>query len=1154
MGTEAAFPRLDQKELPSLPFQAQKVSLPGWSAGSFSVSGTPAPSFPIAPLGKAFPTRRVIRKSLPRHPPQDLEAWVSLLELEPVLGPLITTAEQRLRVLNLLYQYKHLNRENLRDLPCTDLITHRVRIAPGTRPASAKSQKRWPTHTEWWLRKLVQDGIEGGVYELTEPANGRLSEWNARAVMVDKVDDPKPIDEPRMTFDYSRVTELLPGSHLELSSKVHDHLSNPRHGCLFSADLKHAYLTIPLHPDDRHYFAFTISGIGQIQPTRMQQGSQSAGFTMTELVYRAFGAIPAPLPEPSLLHSSDPEIPPPITFYMDDFFGGFKDFEDQFAFLRNHFFPRIEWARLLLSFRKLRLFAASIKALGVTHRIGGHVHILEERVAKIARWPVPSDQTEVRGFLGTVGITRRWVKNFAEIARPLSRLTSKNILWKWTQAEQLSFEILRIKCATRTSMYGIDLGLTIHIYTDASGFGAGCAITQFQPTSQADATTTQAESVSIRTASLEKTSRASIAVPQKASADSKQKLTADVEVPVLYDSFTLTPTQRKYPTYKRELCAIVTFCKKYDYLCKHPYHPAVIHTDHKPLTHFLGSDLHEGIYGHWADQLRRLNLSIQYIPGPRNKAADGLSRTLFDSPDCSETSAVNLVKQKLDTCGPQWIWKDGKDGYEAFLSSLSSTDRNELLDQGTIHGVPAFTAAPAADASPSWKEVFLSSQWFGDIYRFLLDQHEEPPSATFLRKAFNYRIRNEILWIHRHADTYLPCIPERKVLAVLTEAHDQSGHWAKTGTLARLRGQCYWPDQSQDVERYIAGCLECARHGPATRSQPLSPVVVTYPFQLMGMDFIGPFDITASGNRFILNLGCYMSRFSVPFACKTNNVEDVLWCLKLFFAMYRKPHAFYVDRGQHFDCDELREFLRGEGIAIDYSPSASHKSTGMIEVMNRILEDVVRKSNKEWDVSLADSGSSVNSRTISYLGVSPKGIVLGPLPETSAIVATLKAFPGRDIRTWASQLQESHKKEVQAYLIHRAETHDAVRAATLRQKEAMAARYNRGVTEAIHHIGDLVMLYQESTRKLEPRWRGPFRISKYGGTHGRSFLLRQLNGRGIRGSFHGDHLKHFIPRTGYLAGSSVPLLPPQQTIRRSRNRPRARLYLRPPKPPDPVPG
>lgn len=52
----------------------------------------------------------------------------------------------------------------------------------------------------------------------------------------------------------------------------------------------------------------------------------------------------------------------------------------------------------------------------------------------------------------------------------------------------------------------------------------------------------------------------------------------------------------------------------------------------------------------------------------------------------------------------------------------------------------------------------------------------------------------------------LPCIPESKVLSVLIEAHDDSGHWAKAGTLARLR-TCYWPGQSQDVKRYIAGCL-----------------------------------------------------------------------------------------------------------------------------------------------------------------------------------------------------------------------------------------------------------------------------------------------------------------------------------------------------------
>ena len=63
--------------------------------------------------------------------------------------------------------------------------------------------------------------------------------------------------------------------------------------------------------------------------------------------------------------------------------------------------------------------------------------------------------------------------------------------------------------------------------------------------------------------------------------------------------------------------------------------------------------------------------------------------------------------------------------------------------------------------------------------------------------------------------------------------------------------------------------------------------------------------------------------------------------------MYRKPYAFYIDSGTHFDWDELRDFLRLEGISIDYGPSGPHKSTGMMEFMNKVLEFVVRKLNRK---------------------------------------------------------------------------------------------------------------------------------------------------------------------------------------------------------------
>lgn len=61
------------------------------------------------------------------------------------------------------------------------------------------------------------------------------------------------------------------------------------------------------------------------------------------------------------------------------------------------------------------------------------------------------------------------------------------------------------------------------------------------------------------------------------------------------------------------------------------------------------------------------------------------------------------------------------------------------------------------------------------------------------------------------------------------------------------------------------------------------------------------------------------------------------------------------------------------------------------------------------------------------------------------------------------------------------------------------------------------MVYRKRTGKLEPRWRGPFKISGLGGVLGLCWKIEQLNGRQIRGGFHGDHLKHFPERTGYLA-------------------------------------
>uniref|UniRef100_A0A671PPZ2 Integrase catalytic domain-containing protein n=1 Tax=Sinocyclocheilus anshuiensis TaxID=1608454 RepID=A0A671PPZ2_9TELE len=47
------------------------------------------------------------------------------------------------------------------------------------------------------------------------------------------------------------------------------------------------------------------------------------------------------------------------------------------------------------------------------------------KVEAVKSWPIPKNQTEVRSFLGFASYYRRFVRGFAELARPLHRLTEK---------------------------------------------------------------------------------------------------------------------------------------------------------------------------------------------------------------------------------------------------------------------------------------------------------------------------------------------------------------------------------------------------------------------------------------------------------------------------------------------------------------------------------------------------------------------------------------------------------------------------------------------------------------------------------------------------------------------------------------------------------
>ncbi|KAI1000816.1 hypothetical protein K3495_g7381 [Podosphaera aphanis] len=554
-------------------------------------------------LTETFPkNQRPKRRPLSTAAEEEIDEWFKSSQL--TIGP--ACPNQLLpKVKKLMYTYRDLHANSQLDIEPTDLYIHRVRLAPETKPHNDKRKIRLSDRQRYWLARVVDEGLRCGMYERTTARGNGLSSWNARPVVVMK--ESVPNSEMRVTFNYSRVTETMPGCHMVLLREVRDYLSDPRHSLYCQFDFKNAYWAISVHPDDRHIFAFFVDGIGQLQPTVLPQGCQSATFTLTELMYIMFGEIP-PLPvelqtdecdgsEPSLLQAQNPEAPEPMKFYMDDLFIGHRNPVEVYNFLEHHFLPRIAWGMLKLSFKKVKLFMEEIEACGTLHKAGGVILIKHKRAEKISNFPEPVNQHDVMSFLATIGVTRNWVKNFGEIARPFQRLTG-NVLFQWGLTEQISFQTLRKLCSEATEMHGIDPILPVQVYTDASKLAVGCRISQRQYKND------------------DQTGRM-------------------FPVPILFDSMALNFSQQNYGTYKRELFAIVEFTRKYNYML-HTKDPSTIYTDHRPLTYFLDTTHMEGIYARWASELRMLNIKIEYIQGPRNKVADALSRTIFPDPDCRD--------------------------------------------------------------------------------------------------------------------------------------------------------------------------------------------------------------------------------------------------------------------------------------------------------------------------------------------------------------------------------------------------------------------------------------------------------------------------------------------------------------------------------------
>ena len=310
-----------------------------------------------------------------------------------------------------------------------------------------------------------------------------------------------------------------------------------------------------------------------------------------EFLVMPFGLTNAPATFQSLMNDIfRPYLRKFILVFFDDILIYSKSLQNHLLHL-DCTFQLLQRHNLLAKRSKCYFAQTSVEYLG--HFISAQgVSTDPKKIEAVQQWPVPTNVSQLRGFLGLTGYYRRFVKGYRSISRPLTELLKKD-QFHWSEAATEAFLQLKAAMISPPVLALPDFSQPFIVETDASGIGIGAVLMQNGH-------------------------------------------------PLAYISKALSFKHQGLSVYEKELLVIVHAVTKW-----HPYlygRHFTIKTDHHSLKYLLQQRISFPGQHSWLTKLMGYDYDICYKKGKENVAADALSRI-----HCSEllAMAVSSVSSNL---------------------------------------------------------------------------------------------------------------------------------------------------------------------------------------------------------------------------------------------------------------------------------------------------------------------------------------------------------------------------------------------------------------------------------------------------------------------------------------------------------------------------
>ena len=429
-------------------------------------------------------------------------------------------------------------------------------------------------------------------YSLRPLVSQQIQSWLKSGVIV-----KAPIDTPwnspilavvkdgkhRIVLDPRGLNKILK-YHNSVIPRIADILDESLGFAIVSSlDLTKSYHQFMIAPQDREKTTFTWQGVKY-----MFVGAPFGLSNLTPHFQRSMQAMLADFHE-----FASP--------YVDDIIVRSGDVQEHIAHLQA-VIQRLTGHKLTLNQDKCKFGYTQLKILG--HVISGDsLRIDPKKVSAFARLSFPNSGKQMQSLLGAASFLRRFIPLYAKVCAPLEKLRFQEKIINPPADAIRSFKNLKKLLSCAPVLSRPDFSLPFRVGTDASQMAVGAVLFQIEE-----------------------------------------------DTTIKYNCFeakALTKTQRNYPSYKRELLAIVFALDKFrQWIFGRKF---FLYTDHQSLSYLFTASKFSYVINYWFLKLFEFDFDIIHIKGLSNILPDALSRLCYSEGESGGSVSAAIAMDDSNT-------------------------------------------------------------------------------------------------------------------------------------------------------------------------------------------------------------------------------------------------------------------------------------------------------------------------------------------------------------------------------------------------------------------------------------------------------------------------------------------------------------------------